>query len=82
MKSELVMMEFQDLETHLNRTKDFAGSRVRMSKTTSSEGRSDNNSFGLDIIGLRMFFFCSSLCLCLRSSEEGKVKGKVYPLVN
>ena len=61
-------MEFQDLETHLNRTKDFARSQVRMSNTTSSGGRSDDNSFGfivgLDIIGLRMFF-SSSLCLCL-----------------
>ena len=72
MKSELVMMEFQDLETHLNRTKDFAGSRVRMSKTTSSEGRSDNNSFGLDIIGLRMFFLvqvCVCVCVAVRKGK-------------
>jgi hypothetical protein len=69
LKTGLVMVEFQDLDTHLNRTKDFAGSRVRMSTTTPSGGRSDDNSFGfivgLDIIGLRMFF-ASSLCLCLQ----------------
>jgi hypothetical protein len=35
MKSGLLIMEFQDLETHLNQTKDFTGSRVRMSNTTS-----------------------------------------------
>ena len=35
MKIGLVNMEFQDLETHLNRSIDFTGSRVRMSYTTS-----------------------------------------------
>ena len=36
MKIGLVNMEFQDLETHLNRNIDFTGSRIRMSYTTSS----------------------------------------------
>jgi hypothetical protein len=44
MKMGLVMMEFQDLETHLNRIMDFTESRVRMSDTMSS-GR-HNNCFG------------------------------------
>ena len=34
-----VMIELQDLETHLNRVKDFTGSRPRMSSTMSSGTR-------------------------------------------
>ena len=56
MKLGLVMMEFQDLETHLNLIKDFTGSRVRMSNTTSSGTGSDKNIgflvVGGDIVGL------------------------------
>jgi hypothetical protein len=47
MKSGLVMMEFQGLETHLNLINDFTGSRVRMSDTTSSGTCSDENCFGV-----------------------------------
>jgi hypothetical protein len=36
MKMGLVMMEFQDLETNLNRIKDFTDKEHRMSNTTSS----------------------------------------------
>ena len=39
MNSGLVMMEFQDIETHLNLIMDFAESRVRMLKTMASSGR-------------------------------------------
>ena len=35
MKIGLVMVEYQDLETHLKRIKDFTGSQVRMSNTMS-----------------------------------------------
>jgi hypothetical protein len=40
------MMEFKDLETHLNRIKDLTGIWVRMSNTTSSGTTSEDNSFG------------------------------------
>ena len=40
MNEGLVMVEFKDLETHLNRIKDLTGTRVRISKTTSSRRRS------------------------------------------
>ncbi len=40
MNKGLVMVEFKDLETHLNRIKDLTGTRVRISKTTSSRRRS------------------------------------------
>ena len=46
MKMGSVMVEFKDLETHLNRIMGFTGSRVRISNTTSSERRwldEDNN---------------------------------------
>ena len=36
MKEELVIRECQDLETHLNRTRDFTGSHFSMSGTISS----------------------------------------------
>ena len=36
MKEELVITECQDLETHLNRTRDFTGSHFSMSGTISS----------------------------------------------
>ena len=36
MKLELVIWEYQDLETHLNLRRDFTGSPRRMSKTMSS----------------------------------------------
>jgi hypothetical protein len=56
MKMGLVMMEFQVMETHLNLIKDFTGSRVRISNTTSSGTRSDKNIgflvVGGDIVGL------------------------------
>ena len=40
MKVVPVMIELQDLETHLNRVKDFTSSRPRMSSTMLSETRS------------------------------------------
>ena len=50
-----VIVEYHDLETHLNRIKDFTGSRVIMSNTmSSSRTRSVNNlsfSVGRDIGG-------------------------------
>ena len=48
MKIGLVMVEYQDLETYLYRTKDFTGSQVRMSNTTSS-GTGRRFSVGRDI---------------------------------
>ena len=45
MKMGFVIVEYQDFETHLNRIKDFTGSRVRMSNTTSC-GRLSSDKFG------------------------------------
>ena len=42
----LVIVELQDLETHLNLIKDLTGSWVRMSNTTSYGRRLDDNNFG------------------------------------
>jgi hypothetical protein len=46
MKMGLVIVELQDLETHLNLIKDLTGSLVRMSNTTSSGRCLDDNNFG------------------------------------
>ena len=54
MKMELEIVEYQDLETHLNRIKDFTGTRVRTSNTTSSSRRWDSDiciSIGSEIGG-------------------------------
>ena len=55
MKLGFVIVEYHDLETHLNRIKDFTGSRVSMSnKMSLSRTRSVNNlrfSVGRDIGG-------------------------------
>ena len=42
-KKGSVMTEYQDLETRLNLIKDFTGSRLSMSITTSYGTRSDND---------------------------------------
>ena len=44
MKLRSVIVQYQDLETHLNRIKDFTGSKVRISYTRSSGRRWDNSS--------------------------------------
>ena len=36
MKAEVVIREFHDFETHLNRIRDFTGSLYSISSTTSS----------------------------------------------
>ena len=43
MKMRLVMVEYQDLETRLNRIKDFTGSQVRISWIMWSGRDSDGN---------------------------------------
>ena len=48
MKMGFVIVEFQDWETHLNRIKDFTGSRVRMSNTTLSGRSSDRDNISVD----------------------------------
>ena len=50
MKMGSVIVENQDLETHLNLIKDFTGSRVSMSITMSCGRRSDDKFLSLDII--------------------------------
>jgi hypothetical protein len=74
MKSGLVMMEKQDLETHLNRIKDFTGSRVRMSNTTSSGTCSDDNCLDFlldsDIAYSNVDLVCFFLSSCLRRRES------------
>ena len=43
------MVEYQDLETHLNRIEDFTGNWVRISNTTSCGRSSDDKFLSLDI---------------------------------
>jgi hypothetical protein len=43
MKMGFVIVEYQDLETHLNRINDLTGSRVKMLDTTPSGRRSKHN---------------------------------------
>ena len=50
MKRGSMIVEYQDLETHRNLIKDFTGSRVRMSITTSCGRRSDDKFLSLDFI--------------------------------
>ena len=45
MKAGLVIREFHNLETHLNRIRDLAGSLCKISSTTSSGRQSDIASY-------------------------------------
>ncbi len=49
MKMGSVTTEFQDLETHLNRTMDLTGRRFKRSKTASS-GRRSESEFNLGFL--------------------------------
>ena len=75
MKMGLAIEEYQDLETHLNLSKDLTGTRVRMSETMSS-GRCRDNQIGFSMMregDLQDFLNPRMICVWLFALRKGKV---------
>ena len=61
------MEKYQDLQTHLNRIKDFTGKRVRILRTTSC-GRSIDGNDDVSLGGSDSD--SSRRCICLSLEEQ------------